>query len=228
MNINVGEVSETDKQILKAIGPLVIVIILFLFTGKFALGQISKVTKQIEDKKKVQSVLLEKSKILSSISSTVSNSMNTALSAMPKSNPSFALMYQLKILSSSHQLALSNIKASVDENMTSMMSLNASFDVTGTKGQIFSFVKALGSVAPMTFVQKLDLSESVGNYTASITTKTYFSPLPTKVPAITQAITDLNSTEKALLLQINSLSKPAISEVISATPSAINTNPFGQ
>ncbi len=228
MNINIGGVTETDKQVLKAVGPLLAVVLLFIFAGKFAASQVTKMTKKISEEEKVKQVLTEKLKVLSSVSATVGSSANTVLAAMPSTNPSLSLMYQLKILSSNYQLVLSNVKSSVDENMTSMMALNSSFDISGSKDQIFSFIKAIGGIAPITFVQKVDLSESVGAYTATVTTKTYFAPLPTKMPAVTQAITDLSSTEKALLSQMNGLSRPVVLEINVSTPSAINTNPFGQ
>lgn len=222
------QVTETDKQIIKTIGPLLVVIIIFIFAGKLIIVQITNVMKKISDENKIKSVLTEKLKTLTSFSMSSSGFADIALAAMPKSNPSLPVMYQLKILSSKYQLVLSNLKASVDENITNIMSLNSSFEVTGAKEQVFLFIRAINTIAPMTFVQKVDFNESVGVYKATIATKTYFAPLPTKVPAVTQAITDLSSTEKALLSQIASLSRLIVSGIGSPTPSSVNPNPFGQ
>ncbi len=221
-------VSETDKQLLKTLLPLLGVALLFVFAGKFAVSQLTNINKQVSDAKKTQSILKEKVELLSMISHTSANSASIALVAFPKSNPALQVVYQLKTMASMDQLMLTNIKTSISEDFSNMTSLNTTFDITGSKDQVFIFAQKISEIAPLTFIQKIDVSESMGVYIANFTTKTYFSALPTKVPAVTSAATDLTSTEKELLNQISTLTRPVVYESLSPSVGEINQNPFGE
>ena len=162
------------------------------------------------------------------ISSTAANSANTALFAFPKSNPALQVVYQLKMLASSDQVVLTNIKTSISEDFSNMTSLNTVFDITGNKEQVFTFAQSISTIAPLTFIQKVDITESTGIYMANFTTKTYFSALPTKVPAVTSPVTDFTSTEKELLNQIGLLTKPVIFDSVNLSTGGVSDNPFGE
>lgn len=224
-----NNLSESDKQILKSVAPLVIVIILFIISGRFAISKVTDIRKQITDAKKVQLVLNNKLKTLSTISQNSGASANLAVMAFPKSNPALQLFSQIKILAGTNQLILSNIKSSIGSAEGDNLSfLNTTFDITGSRNDIFSFIFGTSGIAPLTFIQKVDFTENQGAYTANITARTYFAPLPSTIPTVTQAVTDLSSVEKNLLAELGTLSQPITFEVSYATVSATNPNPFGQ
>ncbi len=223
------EISENDKQILKSVAPLVIVIILFVIVGKFAIAQVTNLRNQISEAKKTQSVLSNKLNILRSISQVSISGTNAALIALPKSNPSLQVMSQLKFLASSNLVVIEGIKVSMaGDSSDSLSHVTTSFNIIGPKDAIIAFVKSVDTIAPITFVEKMELVEDSGLSAANITTKTYYASLPTTIPTVTQTITDLTSSEKDLLSQIGGLSQSALEIPASASVSGINPNPFGQ
>lgn len=221
------KISENDKQILKSVAPLVVIIILFVLVGKFGLDQINNIRNQINDAKKNQSVLSEKVNILKNISSVSVEAPADALVALPKTNPSLLVMAQINNLIANQPLLLANLGSSPPSESTGgMSSVLTSFSLSGTKDAIISFVENIDKIAPMSFVQKVDMNGSGNELTADISIKTYFAPLPKTIPTVTQAVTDLTATEKSLLTEISELTEVSLFDVATAS-GGINPNPFG-
>lgn len=220
---------ESDKQILKSAGPLLAIIVLLFAVGKFSLSQIKNLRNQITNAEKTQAVLADKLKVLRSISEMPASETNIALIAMPRTNPSLSVISQIKVLASESAVALENIKStSLEEEGGGLSYATTSFKVFGSRAAILAFVEKIKIIAPITFVEKVDLSENFGISEANISTKTYFAPLPESIPTVTQAVSDLTSTEKEMLIQMLSLRAPMISdETFTASGSAINASPFG-
>jgi len=222
-------VSENDKQILKSVAPLVVVIILFFVAGKFAISQVKSLRDQISEAKKTQSVLSNKNIVLRTISQVSEAGSSAALIALPKSNPSLQVVSQLKSLASANAVVMDTVKSSAPVDTSGdLVYVTTSFNLKGPRDSILSFVKSVENLAPITYIEKIGLSEDGGSIEAVISVKTYFAPLPKTIPTITQPITDLTSTEKSLLSEITGLTQPAFTEVTFATSGAINANPFGQ
>jgi hypothetical protein len=224
----VENVPEGDKQILKSVAPLVIVLVLFIITGKFAITQITNVRNQISLAKKSQSVLSEKLKTLRSSAQISADGSGVALIALPKSNPSLQVISQLKMLASSNLALIEGLRSNVTESSTDeILHVTTSFSLVGPKDAIIAFVKGVDTIAPITFVEKMELVEDAGLSSATITTRTYFASLPKTIPTVTQPITDLTLSEKDLLTQLSKLSQSAIDTPAPSSGSGTNANPFG-
>jgi len=229
MNKFLDSVPENQKQIIKSVAPLVIVLILFLIVGKFGFAQISKIRSQIKSAEKSESILTDKLSILRSVAQTSATGANSVLFALPKSNPALQTISQLKVLASQNLVVLSDVKSTAGISSSSdLSSVNVSFVLTGTREQIISFIKGLDTIAPVTFVSKMDLSELAGVNVANVTTKTFYAPLPKTIPTVTQPITDLTPSEKDQLVKILGLTPPVFGEYTVTTISEVNPNPFGQ
>lgn len=206
-----------------------IIIVLFIFAGKFAFAQITNVRNQISEAKKTQSALSNKLNILRSISDLTASSADMALYALPEANPSLQAISQLKTLAASNMLVLEDIKSSAaNEESKDLSHIRITFNVVGTREAITAFIEGIQTIAPLTFVDKIDLSENTDLNEASVTTKTYFAPLPKTIPTITQVVSDLTSSEKSLLSEVNSLTRSVIEYPNSVTAEEINPSPFGQ
>lgn len=230
MNNLLNGMSENDRQILKSVAPLVVIILLFIFVGKFGVNQIKNIRTNIADTKKSQTILTEKLRILKSISADAGIGTNWTLFTLPKSNPSLQVISQLKLLSSMNSVIIGNIKSSLSSADAKGSSyITTTFKVSGSRESIVAFVKAIDTIAPITFVEKMELTESSGVNIANITSRTYWAPLPSTIPQVTQSVNDLTPSEKALLTQIGQLSFPIASDLTVGTSSgAFNENPFGQ
>lgn len=222
-------VTESDKQVLKAVAPLGIILILFVFVGKFGFSQISGVRSRLKEIKKTHSTLTQKLNILSSISGVSSEWANTTAYALPETNPSLQVLSQIRILSSNNNLVLSDIKVSTSgSGSKGLFSVNSTFGVMGTKDSILEFARNLDNIAPITFISKMQISESDGVAQAEINTQTFYAPMPKNIPGVSQAVTDLSESEKEMITQISSLNSPVVGDSFLPIIEGVNPAPFGE
>lgn len=222
-------ITESDKQVLKAIAPLAVILILFIVVGKFGISQISTLRSKIKDANKTHSTLSQKLNILSSISNVSSEWATTTAYALPETNPSLQVLSQIRILASNNGLILSDIKVSTSgSGSKGLSSVNSAFSVTGTKESVLGFARGLDNIAPITFISKMQTSESNGISQAEFNTQTFYAPLPETIPGVTQSVTDLSATEKELITQISSLNLPVVGDSFVPSTEAINAAPFGE
>ena len=228
-NITTGvKISENDKQIIKAVAPLVIVVLLFIVVGKFGVTQITDLRNKIATAKKTESVLSQKYDILRSVSVVAATGSNQTLAALPKDNPAVVLQSQVKSVATSNLLAINSIKSVGGISESDLSSIVTTVELSGTKDAIIAFIKAVDTIAPITTIDKVSFSGEGASVNAEIGLRTYYAPLPKTIPTVTQPIVDLTSSEKALLTQISSLTQPIFSDILVSTQSALNPNPFGQ
>lgn len=221
--------SVKDKEIITAAIPLLIIVIIFSFTFKIIFGMITTTNKNISDLKKTESILSDKILSIKEVSVNTASYSDLVLNALPGSSPSFLVYAQIKSLAVSNQLAISNLKSFLgDVDSKDISSLVTTFELTGSKNQIIYFLQQIGSIAPLTYIEKFDLSGEVGVATSNITLKTYFAPLPTTIPAVTQPVTDLNSTEKEIMKELTTLIIPQVVTDVGGSKEGSNPFPFGQ
>lgn len=201
--------------VVRALLPLLVVVILFVVVGKFGVGKISDIRNQIGSAAADQKVLSQKLDILRRIESNGAQWSNTVVAALPDSNPSLSVMSQIKVLTGMNGLAISEVKAgSPAVDTAGLSSVTTSFSVTGPRSQIESFVGSIASFAPITIVDKIRIIElAPGSSIASISVKSFWAPFPTKIPAITQAIPDLTQAEQQTLQDLSSLTQPTFTEI---------------
>lgn len=221
--------TEQNKELLKSIWPLLVVIILFIVVGKIAVSQITAISTQVKDAKKSQTVLTTKLNTLKSTASITESGSEVALTALPKSNPAIMIMSQLKNISSQYPVVISNIRSTfADNNSSNLMFVSTAFDLSGKPEDIMSFIKAIDNIAPITVIQKISITSNVDFYTANIVAQTYYTPLPSTIPSITQPVNDLTAAEKDLLNKLSALSQPmVIPQANTSGDTSINPNPFG-
>lgn len=223
------KISQSQKVILEAVGPLVIIVFLSIFVGRFAIGKILEVRDNIVTSQRNQAVLKQKLDVLTIVSSSIGSSPNIVVGALPDKNPSLMTLSQLKLLSSQNSILVSDLKTSAATKDASGLSrVDITFDLQGSRPQIFSFVKSIGKIAPITHLAKFRLSESEGVAQANIVVSSYFAPLPTKLPAVNSQIQDLTTSDKTLITQVSQLTQPQFVEIPATGATGENTNPFGQ
>lgn len=222
------KIQENVIVFLKSILPLFVVLILFVLVGQFGFGKISDLRDQIGAAEISQGVLTQKLDILRNISVSGATQSNLATAALPDSNPLLSVMSQIKILSGSSGLSLTDLKAgSPSIDPSGLSSVTVSFNVAGSKDQIETFIKSIGSIAPLSVVEKVtivQLDPSAAQGTINI--KSFWAPFPTKVPAITQAISDLTPAEQQIMQSISNLKQPTFSSLQPAQGG--KSNPFSQ
>jgi len=204
------KIPENVTTVAKAFLPLTVIIILFVIVGNFGFGKITELRNQITASQSDQKILTQKLDVLRNVSTNGTQISNFAVSALPDSNPSLAVMSQIKTIAGSHNLIISDIKATGPTiDPSGLSSVTTSFNVSGSREQMESFVNSVGSFAPITIVTKIKLSEdSPGSALANLSVKSFWAPFPTKIPAITEVISDLTPDEQQMLQDISSLNQP--------------------
>lgn len=220
-------IPENIKQTTVAAIPLLVVIILFVLVGNFGVSKVKNIQAEVKTAEISEKTLTQKLDILKTLSEEVPK---TALvnSAVPGSNPSLAVIGQLKNVAIINTVILSSIKAnsgSTDPSGLNIVSI--SFNAMGARSQIFSFLNDLSKIAPITTITSVKMSELAGATDADISVKTYWAELPKTIPSVTTPISDLTTDEKRILSEVSGLTQPNFTQL---TPSQtdINSNPFGQ
>jgi hypothetical protein len=221
-------VPENIKQIITAIAPLFVVIILFLVVGKFGVAKVLDIRLQVKSAQKNEEVLTQKLSLLQTLSPGANQMASVVSSALPEANPSLAVMSQLKLLATSQAVILSNLKStSGSSGKSDMKETNTSFTLLGGKGQVFEFLKRTTNIAPLITVKNISISDAGGGISADVTVASYWADLPKTIPAIDEPIMDLTASEKQILTNVSSLSQPVFMD-IAPSQADINPLPFGQ
>ena len=218
-----------EKQIIKSIGPLLIVVVLFIFVGKFGISQISGLQSKIKETEKKRATLVQKLNILNSISQESAEWADLTIYALPRSSPSLQLLSQLRTISSNNNVVLTSVKVSPGGGGgKDLKSIGSSFSALGTKESIVAFCNSISQIAPMTLISNINLTDEAGMTKADITTRTFYADLPKTIPSVTQAVTDLSSSEKEIINQVSALSQPVMGETFTPSAEGINSSPFGE
>jgi hypothetical protein len=222
------KIQENVMTVIKAVLPLLIIIILFVIVGQFGFGRISSIRDQIASAQRDQKILTQKLDILKNVGSTGAQFSNLAAAALPDSNSSLSTISQIKILAGNAGVSLSGMKAgSPALDATGLSAANISFNAAGSRTQVESFIKAISSFAPISIVDKVKTSEATpGIDLASVSVKSFWAPFPTKIPEVTSAISGLTADEQQTLQGLSTLTQPVF-VIIQAAPGG-KSDPFNQ
>jgi len=209
------KIQENVVIVIKAILPILIVVVLFVIVGQFGFGKISQLQGQISSAQNNQSVLNQKLDILRKVAVTGAQSSNFAVAALPDGNPALLVLSQINILAGTQALALNNLKSGTPSiDSTGLSTAEIAFDVLGSREQIETFLGDIASFAPITVVDRIKLSESApGVAVANISLKSFWSPFPATIPAVTQAITDLTPDDQQTLQSLGSLTQSVFAQI---------------
>jgi len=221
-------IPQNIKLIISSVLPLSIVLILFIIAVPFGISKISDIQTQIDTATRNKTILSQKLSLLQSLSATASQDSSTALSALPDSNTSLVAVSQIKNISSQNGISVSGIKAGSEiDDPSGASHVAVTFQATGSRAQIISFLKSIANMAPITLVDKIKINGIGGAEVADITIQSYWSAFPKNLPSLTTPITDLTPAEENVLSSISSLSQPTFLVV---PPSEGNgkTDPFSK
>lgn len=209
---------KTDlKAILMSFGPLLVIAILFVFVAKYAMGKISEVRGKILTERKNETVLQQRLNLLTEVEGDVLSSSDISLSALPEANPSLMVITQLKSLAAESGITLTNIKSGGGtSDKSNIKRVDVAFDATGARPLIMQFLQRVGTVAPISLIDKVKLNETGGVTRATVTVKSFWADLPTKLPPLDAALPGLTAAEESTLTDVLTLTQPVFLEV---TPS---------
>ncbi|QQG41384.1 MAG: hypothetical protein HYV90_04470 [Candidatus Woesebacteria bacterium] len=214
------------KQILVAVLPLLAVSILIVVVGKFGLSKISEVRTALTKAQADKVLLTQKFNILRTVLVSVGDAADVSLMALPQTNPALAVASQIKLVASENSVLISGVKSGSEvADKTGLSRSDISFNISGSRTGVLAFIKGIQNIAPLIVVDKIKISENNGVVDSSISIKSFWSPLPTKLPSITTQVADLSAAEKQLITDMGSLRKPVF-VVVPPSTGAGKTDPF--
>jgi hypothetical protein len=227
MNKLLKGLPESVRQTITAGFPLFLVIIFFIFVGKYSVSKVTDLRSRIESAQNSEMILTQKLNVLQTISATAESGARVASLAVPATNPSLIVVSQLRKLAIANGVVLSAIKSTTGEAVTTGLNqATISFTTDGARSQVFSFISSIDKIAPISLVSKIEITEGGGVLRADIGIKTFWADIPKTIPSVTTPISDLTSAEKETLTKILGLIQPTFTEV-APIQGVGNPNPFG-
>jgi Tfp pilus assembly protein PilO len=204
------KIPENVIVVAKAVAPLLAIIILFIILAQVGFGKISEIRSQIATARKDQAVLTEKLDLLRTVAATGVEDSNIAVNSLPEGSPSLAAMAQIKTLAANSNLILRSMKSTgvVELATTDLNNVQISFNVLGSKSDMEIFLKSIKSFAPISTIDSIKIAQSGEGFLANVTVKSFWAPLPTKLPSSIEQFTDLTPEEKQILADLSNLTQP--------------------
>ncbi len=211
--------------------PLLILILLvfFSFVGlSKASFEIGGLKEELAKETKDENILKSKLDIISQNQAGALEDVNYASSFFPGENPALLVLYQLRTGAAGNALLFSNLRVSAEtKDPNGFLRTSVSFDIEGSLDLILNFVNSTKKMAPNVWIEKTELNFADEVVQATISTKSYWFPFPTKIPALTEPITALDASEKEIIRNVSGFTLPPF---VTLTPEAPreNLNPFGE
>ncbi len=207
---------------------LVIAVVAFLAIYLFKVGY-AKVNKQISDYKEntvILANLKNKLSIIKESKDTVLPNTDMTLVALPAKNPVVLVFSQIKTISKEKEIDVREISFSIEKGEKDVNSVTTKISVSAdTLDSLLSFLTEISKIAPVSVLKSANLRSFQGEFSLGLELISYWSLLPTSIPAITQPIVDLTQGEKELLEKILILKTPSFVVLEPQLPSE-RTQPF--
>jgi Tfp pilus assembly protein PilO len=199
--------------------------ILFIVVFKTGFGKISSQKTSINDLKKTENILTEKQSELTKAQSDYLKYLSPSGTALPGKNPVLPALVQIKNAASSLLLPVEELKMIGPGSQSDQQSVGYSLKVTGELPQILAYFEAIKNLAPLSVIEKIEISGLGELVSADIKVNSYWKDYPEKIPSLTDPIKKLTTKDIGLLDKISKLTPPSFS-VVSPTGPYQRTTPF--
>lgn len=208
--------------------------VLSIISFKLFSDRLSQQQSEINQAQGQQIVLSQKLGALEH-SGNIINSVQSISFALPGENPSFIEVSQIRRYTQALGLTLSSIQIGQETtDAGGILHANVNFDVEGNPITIFSLIDKIKGAAPLTVGNNISINQKGGTTMSTFTLSVYWSPFPEKLPAITEPVSELNTSDEEILSKVANLDLPVLgsqtaSPAASQTPvsNVPKTNPFG-
>lgn len=219
------------KTLLLPLSALVVLLLMFIFGIRFLYNGVDKLRVDINESKKDQNTLHEKLSILRDAEASNLLISETALIALPSENPTLVAIQQVKSQALKYSIIIENLVVEIGPSQgEGLQKVHINLDSSGNINSVLDFLDSLKTIAPLTRVADFQV-EQLDPVSAHLRTKIaiYWSPLPARLPEISQAVGSLSDEEKTVLLELAKLSKPEIVNTsATGTSSESNLTPIGR
>jgi len=206
---------ENDLRIVAVpLGSLLVVIVIFVLAGNLVAGKISSLIAENETANNSKLTLQNKLASLQSTQGLVSGFAQSLTAALPSTNTSLAIASQLRAVASENSLNLENFSVGAEIKDATLSHVDVTFDAEGESASILNFIEQTKGVAPLNKIKRLKLTAGVGGVSrANVVVSSYWSPFPTKIPAVLDPLAEITPEEQTTLQELANLRQPQFLEL---------------
>src|SRR5258708_7664018 len=226
---------ENDLKLLSIpLGILLVIFALGFISGKIILDNISRLNGELSNNTTSENMLQTKLSSLQKINDVVSSESQAAIIALPGTNSVISTLSEIQTQAVLFGLTINNIRSSdlqLAGQTNTAVETDIDFNADGSFTNIASFIKAIKNSAPINRFDTLRIStqslSGVNLYRLNATLATYWAPLPTTIPAITEPLVQLSGDDQKFLNQISVLVPAAFTAASSsASVNSPRADPF--
>lgn len=207
---------------------LIALLLLFVFSVRTGISKIQVLQSNINSQKGVENTLRQKEELLKSVEESVSDQTAAVNSALPGKNPVLLTMYQVRSLGLDGLIRLSGSKVgTTGTKESSLDAIGMTFNIQGQIEDVLKSINKLKLITPLTVIDKVEFQIDGYNASADVSISSYWSPLPEKIPSLTQPVSDITQEEKDILSSLLSLTQPPFGDELLPQEPAERDNPFG-
>lgn len=223
---NKAFIPQKMKAMLLPLALLLAMIALSVIVFKVGVARISVQRADFRKAVKNETILAQKQQVLQTLESNILSYADAATIAMPDKNPSLIALSQLKTLAENNGLNLSEIKiGSKTSDKSGTFKTTILFEAEGALFQVLNYLVSIKSMAPLSVINRVDITQRGEVIRASVSLVVFWAPLPTKLPAISEPVRELSADETNLITELSNLEEPLFTEVLPAAPSG-RIDPF--
>ena len=200
-----------------------------VFEYSFFTGRIDVLATQEADLKQKQQVYTNRKNALSALTPEVLKKSTMASLVLPPQNSALVVTSQLRTLAQARGVVFKNLSIGSQQDPTQpdVGIIQIGIIAEGTTSEMLAYLSDLQTAAPIITFDTLSLSAGGEKLLAQINLRSFWSPLPTKLPSLTENIQTLSAEEQELLTKLDSYIPPSVSSEAPTTGiTDVNQTPF--
>lgn len=223
---NTAFIPQKMKVMLLPLGLLLAMVVLATIVFKVGVGRISTQRAELKKAIKNETILSQKQQVLQTLENNILSYADTVIVAMPDKNPSLIALSQLKTLAERNGISIGDIKiGSRTKDKSGTFKTTILLEIEGSLVQVLNYLISTESFAPLSVINRVEISSSGELARATISLTVFWVPLPTKLPAISEPVRELSANETNLITELSNLEQPIFTQVLPAEPS-VRIDPF--
>jgi Tfp pilus assembly protein PilO len=206
-------------------------IIVLVFELSFFTNRVQSNQTNTTSLKNEISILQSRLAALQSARPKVTDAISKTTDALPSDNSALLVTSQIRHLALDSQMEIKNINLSAVQkpDAQGIGSMQVSFTVTGQIKDMLTFFDNIVNSAPLLSFDSISLLSSETQSICQVSINSFWSPLPTELPSITDPLVSLSGEEETLLEKVKSLKAPVFvtgEQQVSSTSGQIKADPF--
>jgi len=197
----------------KPIGYLFLFAMFIFLSLSLGLRQITKLSASIDELKTEENLLNQKIFVLGKVSEVVSDNTTFLDLAIPSKAPTLYGLSQIKNQAVRNNLLVSGVRTGSSVPLENgILSSSISFDVEGSKADLYNFIWSFKMSMPIMNVDKIKISSLVPVARAYVTLNVFSSDLPKTIPSVSSSVQNFTAEEVGLIQELANYTKPVFLE----------------